>query len=124
MLPSLEAMPSRFLSAMLQRIESEIGELRRFFAAENAEDAALVVKVIVESRWKREFIDLRYEACRCLFQRRGPNVAKCRHCGASVNHSIYFDAEIAPRDFTNASRPDTCILPQFPSRGQVKWASR
>ena len=37
----------RFLSAMLQRVESEIGEFRRFFAAENAEDAALVVKVIV-----------------------------------------------------------------------------
>src|SRR5487761_1585041 len=37
----------RFLPAMLQRVEAKIGELRSLFVAENAEDAALVVKVIV-----------------------------------------------------------------------------
>src|SRR5271155_4053787 len=36
-----------FLPTMLQRVKTEIGELRRFFAAEYAEDATLVVKVIV-----------------------------------------------------------------------------
>ena len=36
-----------FLTAMLQRVESQVGELRGFGVAENAEDAAVVVKVVV-----------------------------------------------------------------------------
>src|SRR5580704_17159100 len=34
-----------FLSAVLQRVETKVSELRRFFAAEYAEHTALVVKV-------------------------------------------------------------------------------
>ena len=36
-----------FLPAMLQRVKTEIGELRRFWVAKNAEHAAMIVKVIV-----------------------------------------------------------------------------
>ena len=37
----------RFLPAMLQRVETEIGQLRGFGMAEYAEHAAVVVKVFV-----------------------------------------------------------------------------
>jgi hypothetical protein len=36
----------RFLSAMLQGIESEVGQIRRFFVSENPKDGAFVVKLI------------------------------------------------------------------------------
>ena len=36
-----------FLAAMLERVEAEVGELRGFFVAEDAEDATVVVEVIV-----------------------------------------------------------------------------
>src|SRR5713101_6032074 len=38
-----------FLAAMLQGVETEIGEVRRFRMAEDAEDTTLVVEVIVEN---------------------------------------------------------------------------
>ena len=37
----------RFLAAMLQRVQAEIGQLGRFGMAENAEYAAVIVEVIV-----------------------------------------------------------------------------
>ena len=37
----------RFLAAMLQRVEAEIGQLRRFGMAEDAEHAAVIVEMIV-----------------------------------------------------------------------------
>ncbi len=37
----------RFLSAMLQRVEAEVGHFRGFGVAENSEHAAVIVKVIV-----------------------------------------------------------------------------
>ena len=37
----------RFLAAMLQRVESEIGELGRFGMAKDAENAAVIVEMIV-----------------------------------------------------------------------------
>src|ERR1700675_449815 len=39
--------PRRFLSAMLQRVEAEIRHLRRFGMAEDSEDAAFIVEMIV-----------------------------------------------------------------------------
>lgn len=38
---------SRFLAAMLKRVEAEISELGGFFAVTNAEDAAFVVEAVV-----------------------------------------------------------------------------
>src|SRR5258708_2846033 len=38
----------RFLAAMLEGVEAQIGEVRGFGMAENAEDTAFVVKMIVE----------------------------------------------------------------------------
>ena len=40
----------RFLAAMLQRVEAEIGELGGFGMAEDAEDAAVIVEMIVVER--------------------------------------------------------------------------
>ena len=39
-------MPERFLSAMLQRIKTEIGQIGRFLMAVDTEDGALVVELI------------------------------------------------------------------------------
>src|ERR1700683_760390 len=38
---------SRFLAAMLERVESQIGEFGRFYAAKNAKHPAFIVEVIV-----------------------------------------------------------------------------
>src|SRR6266853_1156676 len=38
---------SRFLTAMLQRVQAEVGQLRRLFMAEDAEHTTFVVKMVV-----------------------------------------------------------------------------
>jgi hypothetical protein len=48
---------SRFLAAMLERVETEIGEIGGFGMAEDAKDAAFVVEVIVsEGEFLRHFM--------------------------------------------------------------------
>ena len=42
----------RFLSAMLQRIQTKIGEIGRFLVAVNAEDGTFVVKLVGTSGWE------------------------------------------------------------------------
>jgi hypothetical protein len=39
--------PSRLLPAMLQRVQAEVGQLRRLFMAEYAEDTTFVMKTVV-----------------------------------------------------------------------------
>ncbi len=41
-----------FLSAMLQRIEAKISQIRRFFVAIDAEDGALVVELVGADEWE------------------------------------------------------------------------
>ncbi len=93
-----------FLAAMLQSVKAKIGELGGLFVTEDAEDAAVVVKVIVV-----EMECAIHSFPKRVFERGGPDLAKRIHGGANSWLTVQLDAEFAASDLANLARCDLIL---------------
>ena len=112
-----------FLAAMLQGVESQIGELGGFGMAEDAADTAVIVKVIVVEM-SHGCLDARSPrigafdgaGSRSRGATRRSRGSPWRHCNVSWN--------CAARDATDHARRHSILCRKVPARGQVSFPGR
>ena len=110
---------SRFLPAMLQRVEAEIGQLRGLGMAENAEDAAVIVEVIV-----RRGCGFRSSLrSRCAFRAIAPRRWRNESTSPVITGSPLYWMRNSPRVTVPISlRLDIVLCRNCSQRGQAKRA--